>query len=140
MAGETIMIVEDDIISAEALREKLTGYGYTVPPPLDNGKDAVRFALKTSPELVLMDIKLSGSMDGIEAAATIQKHLDVPVIYLTAYTDDEVLQRARNTAPFSYLIKPVRDRELQITIEMVLYRHRMETRLKERERWLDTVL
>ena len=140
MAGETIMIVEDDIISAEALREKLAGFGYAVPSPLDNGKDAVHFALKTCPDLVLMDIKLSGSMDGIEAAAAIQKHLDVPVIYLTAYTDDEVLQRARSTAPFSYLIKPVRDWELQITIVMVRYRHRMEIRLRERERWLDTVL
>ena len=140
MADETIMIVEDDIISAEALREKLAGFGYTVPPPLDNGKDAVHFALKTSPDLVLMDIKLSGSMDGIAAAAAIQKQLDVPVIYMTAYTDDEVLRRARITAPYSYMVKPLRDRELQITIEMVLYRHRMEIRLRERERWLDTVL
>ena len=140
MAGETIMIVEDDIISAEALSEKLTGFGYTVPPPVDNGKDAILSALDISPDLVLMDIKLSGAMDGITAAANIQRHLDVPVIYMTAYTDQEILQRARNTAPYSYLVKPVRDRELQITIEMVLYRHRMEIRLKEREHWLDTVL
>ena len=140
MAGETIMVVEDDIISAEALRENLAGLGYTVLGLVDSGEDAIKIAMKYSPNLVLMDIKLSGPMDGIEAAAAIHKHLDVPVIYLTAYTDDQVLERARITAPYSYLVKPVRDLELKITIEMALYRHRMETRLKERERWLNTVL
>jgi len=140
MAGETALVVEDDIISAEALCEKLADLGYTVLPSVDNGEDAVRIVQQDPLDLVIMDIKLSGPLDGIATASTIQKQFDIPIIYMTAYTDDEVLRRARTTAPYSYLVKPIRDREMQITIAMALYRHRMEAQLKERERWLDTVL
>ncbi|MCP4591300.1 MAG: PAS domain S-box protein, partial [bacterium] len=105
-----------------------------------SGEEAVRQAGELQPDLVLMDIKLQGEMDGIEAAGQIQTRFDIPVIYITALSDAAPVQRAKITEPFGYVIKPVDTRELHATVEMALHRHRLETRLKESERWLDTTL
>jgi two-component system sensor histidine kinase/response regulator len=131
MSGEKILVVEDDVISAEALRDKLTALGYRVPGTAATGEEAVALAAGALPDLILMDIKLAGAMDGIAAAERIQARQDVPVLYLTAYTDEETLRRAKVTAPYSYLVKPARDRELHITVEMALHRHRLEKALRE---------
>ncbi|MEE8389910.1 MAG: response regulator [Anaerolineae bacterium] len=87
-----------------------------------------------------MDINLAGKLDGIETAAQIQTRFDIPVVYLTSYGQDTMIQRAKITKPYGYLTKPVDERELCATIETAFYRHQLETRLKENERWLDTTL
>jgi PAS domain S-box-containing protein len=105
-----------------------------------SGEKAVEMVAETQPNLVLMDIRLKGNIDGIEAAKRIHHSFDVPVVYLTAYTDEATLQRAKVTEPFGYLIKPFEGRELYTTVEMALYKHKMERRLRESERWLATTL
>ncbi len=135
-----ILVVEDELILAEDIRINLTALGYSVPDAVVSGEEAVRQAEEMRPDLVLMDIKLQGEMDGIEAAEQIRVRFDIPVIYITAFSDDATLQRAKIAEPFGYVIKPVETRELHATVEMALYRHKLETRLKENERWLDTTL
>jgi CheY-like chemotaxis protein len=120
------MIVEDIWLIANDLKESLGKLGYTVTAIVSSGEDAVKKAGEEMPDLILMDIVLSGRMDGIEAAEKIRSATDIPVIYLTAYSDETKLGRAKVTEPFGYLIKPVNDRELHTTIEMALYRNKME--------------
>ncbi len=135
-----VMIVEDEAIVALDIRNRLMNMGYTITSVHSTGESAVKAALKDQPDLVLMDIMLDGPMDGIETAGAIRKEQLVPIIYLTAYADDTTLQRAKLTGPFGYIIKPFEDRELAINIEMAMYKHRMEVRMRENERWLGTTL
>ena len=128
-----ILIVEDEIIIAEGLQRKLKAMGYAVPVTVSSGEEAVKKVKENNPDLVLMDIVIYGKMDGIETAAQIHS-LDIPVVYLTAYADEKTLERAKITEPFGYLIKPFKERELQITIEIALYKHEMEKKLKESEK------
>jgi len=114
--------------------------GYVVTDTVPSGEEAVRKAETDLPDLILMDINLQGDMDGIEAADRIRTRFDIPVIYLTAYTDPESLGRAKITEPFGYIVKPFQDHTLQSGIEMALYRHRMESRIRRSERWLATTL
>ncbi len=134
MSQVTIMIVEDENITALELRERLEEWGYTVPAVASTGAQAIQKAEETVPDLVLMDIILKGSMDGVEAAEQIRTRLDIPVIYVTAYADESILQRAKVTEPYGYILKPFEDRELHIIIEMALYKHLMEKVLKESNR------
>ena len=92
------------------------------------------------PDLVLMDITLKGAMDGVEAAKAIGRSSDIPVIFMTAHSDDVTLQRAKMTGPFGYILKPLEERELHTTIEMALYKSVTDRRLRENERWLSTTL
>ena len=131
-----ILIVEDEIIIAEGLQRKLKTMGYAVPVTVSSGEEAITKIKENSPDLVLMDIVIHGKMDGIETAGQIHSLFDVPVVYLTAYADEKTLQRAKITEPFGYLIKPFKERELQITIEIALYKHEMEKKLRESERIL----
>ena len=135
-----ILLVEDDIIVSEVIKENLVVLGYTVTAIADSGKQALREVALTRPDLVLMDICLKGKMDGIQASAKIWDEFKVPVIYLTANLDINTIQRAKNTAPFGYITKPFNERELQTTIEIALHRHKLEKKLKEREQWLATIL
>ena len=130
---ERILIAEDDGIIAARLRGFLTKLGYVVPVVVASGEEAVQQAAAVRPELVLMDIRLAGDLDGIEAGGQIRTGLGIPLIYLTAYMDDTLLQRAKRTEPYGYLVKPVQDRELRATIEVALYRHRMDQKLRESE-------
>ncbi|MCX9013110.1 MAG: response regulator [Candidatus Methanoperedens sp.] len=131
-----ILVVEDEIIIAEDIQRKLEKRGYAVPVIVSSGEEAVKKTEENNPDLVLMDIVIHGKMDGIEAAEQIRSRFDIPVVYLTAYADEKTLERAKITEPFGYLIKPFKERELQITIEIALYKHKMEKRLKESERKL----
>lgn len=106
MTGERILVVEDELIVAMNIESKLQELGYEVIDVVDNGKDAIDRALETKPDLILMDIVLKGEMDGIEVVRRINSTMDVPVIYLTAYSDDEVIQRAKRTEPYGYILKP----------------------------------
>jgi signal transduction histidine kinase/DNA-binding response OmpR family regulator len=125
MAPQKILVVEDENIVAMDLRTTLTRLGYEVVDTVGTGPQAIEQAERREPDLVLMDIQLRGSMDGIEAADRI-RHLDVPVVYLTAFSDDATLRRARETEPFGYVLKPFDDRELQIVIELGIHRHRAQ--------------
>ncbi len=140
MEKAKILIVEDEAIIAKDLQWRLQGMGYDVPIVVASGEDAVNAAHKSAPDLILMDIMLLGSMDGIEAANRIRAEADIPVIYLTAYADEEILERAKKTEPFGYLIKPIGDRELHSNIEITLFKHRIDKKLRGNEKWLSTVL
>ncbi len=140
MPDARILIVEDEGIEALDLQHRLTCLGYPTPDFCFSGEEGVKKALETSPDLVLMDIMLQGEIDGVTAAEQIRASADIPVIYLTAYADEDTLQRARITEPYGYIIKPFRERELHITIDMALYKHEMERRLRASEKWLATTL
>jgi len=140
MKKTRILVVEDEAIVAKNLQRRLERINYSVPAIVATGEDAITKVKLQQPDLVLMDIVLQGVMDGIEAAEKIRANYDIPVIYLTAYADKKTLERAKKTEPFGYMTKPFDDKELSITIEMALYKHRMEKKLKERESWLSTTL
>lgn len=128
-----IQIVEDEGVVADEIRIRLKNLGYEVVGTADTGPGAIQMAEEKRPDLVLMDIMLKGTMDGVEAAGIIRDTYDIPVVYLTAYADDGTLGRARVTKPFGYLIKPFQERELRSTIEISLHNHMMERRLAESE-------
>lgn len=135
-----ILIVEDENIVAFNIKSRLEGLGYTVTAVSPSGEFALKKMEQNPPDLVLMDIKLKGSMDGIQAAEQIRKQFQIPVVYLTAYTDEETLNRAKLTEPYGYILKPFEARDLGTTIEMALYKHKIEQQLREREQWLATTL
>jgi PAS domain S-box-containing protein len=136
----TVMVVEDEGLVALTIKNKLQSLGYEVPLVVGSGEEAVQKAGEVSPNLILMDIRLDGEMDGITAGSIIRSQMCVPIVYLTAYSDDDTLRRARVAEPFGYLIKPFDGVELKTTIEMALYKHSIELKLRESERWLATTL
>lgn len=133
MTGQRILVVEDEGIIAIHLQRMLSGMGYQVPETIETGEGAVHAIETLHPDLVLMDIKLQGTMDGIEAAQQIRSRYDLPVVYLTAYAEDARLSQASKTEPYGYLIKPVQERELQATIAMALAKHQLYLKLKDSE-------
>jgi two-component system cell cycle sensor histidine kinase/response regulator CckA len=135
-----ILVVEDERIVAEDIRRSLKKLGYEVSAVVSTGRDALRRVKQLEPDLILMDIVLRMDMSGIQTAEKIHEHHDIPIIYLTAYADEETLDKAKKTEPYGYILKPFEDRELQTTIEMALYKHRTERRIKENEAWLSTTL
>lgn len=135
-----LLVVEDEGIIANMLAFHLKRVGYEVVGTAATGEEAVEIAVAAKPDLILMDIRLAGAMDGIQAADEIHKTLDVPVVFLTAYSDDATLQRAKITTPFGYIMKPFNERELLASVEIALYKQRMDHAARERERWLRTVL
>lgn len=135
-----VLVVEDENIVAMDIKNRLNFLGYAVPAIVDSGEEAIKKVAETHPDLVIMDIRLSGKMDGITSAETIRNRFKIPVIYLTAYSDKETLQRAKITEPYGYILKPLEERELQIAIEMALYKHQMESQLKERAQRLDMII
>lgn len=130
MKHPQILIVEDESIVARDLSHRLTDMGYEVPAVSMTGSDAIHQVDRTSPDLVLMDIRLRGDMDGIEAAEVIRRRHSLPVVFVTAYADPQTLERAKQSTPFGYVLKPFVERELQTTIELALYKHQMD---RERE-------
>jgi signal transduction histidine kinase len=130
----TILIVEDERIVAEDLRQTLEELDYAVIAVVASADAALRIASERRPNLVLMDIRIEGTMDGIDAAALLRERFDVPVVYLTAYASDATLARAKLTEPLGYLIKPVRTAELRSTLEMALYRSQREVTAREHQR------
>lgn len=140
MANEKILIVDDEVVVAEAIRRQLRSLGYLVVGVVASGIEAVQLAGEHRPDLILMDIKLKGPMDGIEAAGTIQSRYAIPVIYLTAFSDEETLERARPTLPLAYLIKPFVSSDLRAAVELALFRHRVSGMAEQRGRWLNTVV
>ncbi|MBU4067965.1 MAG: response regulator [Proteobacteria bacterium] len=140
MPETKILIVEDEAIVAEDIHNSLRGLGYIISAVVSSGEEAITKIEEDMPDLVLMDIVLKGDMDGIEAAGQIYSRFNIPVVYLTAFTDEKTIERAKLTEPFGYIVKPFEDRELHSTVEMALYKHKMESKLKENESWLSTIL
>jgi len=133
MAKANILIVEDESIIASVIAVALKKFEYEVIDILNSGEAAVAEALQKKPDLILMDIRLQGAVDGIAAVEQIQKQMDIPIIYLTAYADEPTLERAKKTKPYGYIPKPFQEIELKTTIEMALYKHGFEMQLKESE-------
>ncbi len=127
----TILIVEDEDLVARDLKKRLTELGYEVAGIKHSGQGAINGVEKSKPDIVLMDIMLKGDIDGVTAAGEIKSRFEIPVIYLTAYSDDDTLARAKITEPFGYLLKPFEIRELHTAIEIALYKHKMERELAE---------
>lgn len=117
-----ILVVEDETIIAEDIRMTLMDYGYEVTGVATSGEEAIQKAAETEPDLIIMDIMLSGDITGIEAADEIYHRSGIPVIYLTAYSDEKTLQNAKFTEPIGYLLKPFEEKELHATIQTVYYR------------------
>ncbi|MCD6116853.1 response regulator [bacterium] len=139
MLKARILVVEDEGIVAEDIRQVLIKLGYYVIDTVADGDEAIKLVQEEKPDLVLMDIVLKGEKTGIEAAKEIYK-FNVPVIYLTAYADETTIDKAKMTAPFGFILKPFEEQELKSTIEMALYKHKMEMRLREKELWFSTTL
>ena len=128
-----ILIVEDGLIMARDIERRLQSMGYGVVGLATSGEEAIKSVTHAKPDLVLMDVRLKGSIDGIQTAAKIHTLTDVPIVYVTAYSDDATLTRARQTEPFGYVLKPFEEKELRTTIEMALYRHDMYRKMRESE-------
>ena len=140
MGISRILVVEDERIVAASLCKRLQNLGYDVPAVAHTGADALVLTEQLRPDLVLMDIRLEGEMDGVQAATEIRSRFQIPVVYLTAYSNKEVLDRAKVTAPYGYILKPYEDRELHVVVETALAKHRSDRQLQQRERWLATIL
>ncbi|MCU0537637.1 MAG: PAS domain S-box protein, partial [Hydrococcus sp. Prado102] len=135
-----ILIVEDEIIVAKDIENKLKRLGYIVPALASSGEEAIKKAAEANLDLVLMDIRLRGNIDGIEAARQIYNIFNIPIIYLTANADTATFERAKTTKPLGYILKPFKEKELYNTIEVTLARYRIEKQLQDNERWLATIL
>jgi len=133
MAKARILVVEDEFITASDIQNNLVTMGYEVPAVVDTGEEAVRKAGELYPSLVLMDITLKGKMNGIEAAKQIRERFDIPIIYLTAHSDESTFRTALVSEPFGYIIKPFNTREMRISIEMALYKHALDRDLRDSE-------
>ncbi|MDJ0877814.1 MAG: EAL domain-containing protein [Halieaceae bacterium] len=140
MTKARIMVVEDEVLVCKDIASRLRQMDYEVVATVGKGADAISSALECTPDLIMMDIHLRDDIDGIEAAETIHRRMDVPIIFCTAYSNDETLQRAKITAPYGYILKPFDNRELEINLEIALYKHRTERMLLETEGRLNTTI
>lgn len=124
-----IQIVEDERITAEDIKQTLESFGYVVTSIVSDGETAIKNAVKDKPSLILMDIVLKGSLTGIDVARKLKEKYNIPIVYLTAYSDEETLKSAKLTEPYGYILKPFEERELYSNIEMALFKNEMENKL-----------
>jgi PAS domain S-box-containing protein len=140
MASAKVLIVDDDTGLASAMKILIENQGYTVVGLAYTSNQAVSLAVEMRPDVILMDIRLGGDVDGVEAVKQIQAQLDIPIIYVTGTARKDTLQRSKETGPFGYLFKPFEEKHLYTTIEMTLYRYKIEQKIRESEQWLNTIL
>ncbi|MEB3830176.1 hybrid sensor histidine kinase/response regulator [Phormidium sp. CCY1219] len=140
MANQQILVVEDEQIQALELQKMLENLGYQVPIAVTSGEAAIAAAKDRQLDVVLIDLNLSGTINGVSAAKQIRDRFNIPVVYLTESSDEETLQRAKLTTPFGYLVKPLEANYLKTTIEMAIYRHQLEQELKQSQQWFATTL
>ncbi|MBN2051334.1 MAG: EAL domain-containing protein [Spirochaetales bacterium] len=140
MERERLLLVEDERIIALDLQRRLERFGYQVIGIAAKGQEALEKAEAEKPDIILMDIMLSGDMDGIEAASIIKERFQIPVIFLTAYSEEKTLERAKEAEPFGYIIKPFKDRELYTTIDIAIYKYKIDQQLKRQERLSSAIL
>ncbi len=137
---KNIIIVEDDNTSAALIKKHLESLGYSIPSVITTGEEAIEKIRNINPDLILMDITLEGKMDGIDTATYLNEVLNIPVVYITSSSDTPTMDRAKESNPFGYIIKPIDKRELKATIELAMMRYDMELKLKESEEKLRTIL
>lgn len=135
-----ILVVEDESIIAEDIMSQLQDLGYEVTAVASSGRESLDQIKKNPPDLVLIDIKLKGSMSGVEASDLIHNQFDIPVIFVTAFADKDTMERAKRTEPFGIIFKPFIKKELYGVIETALYKYKIGKKLKEKEAWLSTTL
>jgi CheY-like chemotaxis protein len=135
-----ILVVEDEAIVSADIQDRLQALGYEVAGCADTGEDAIKQAMALKPDLILMDIMLKDAMTGTEAAGHIRSYLQIPVIYLTANSNDETFLQARDTGPFGFILKPFEEPTLKVNIEIALYKHRMEREREDLIKQLQTAL
>lgn len=140
MTPPRILVVEDEGIVAKDIQMTLRRLGYEAPATAATSEEALEKAAALAPDLAFMDINLRGDMDGIETATRLRERWSIPVIFLTAYADEATLARAKVAEPFGYLIKPFDERDLRTAVEIALYKHAMEAKLKQHEHLLATLL
>ncbi len=140
MSQKKIAIVEDEHVIAMEIEDRIKKLGYSVPFVAASGEEAIEKMTTMSPDLILMDIMLEGGMDGIETAEKIRNNLNIPIVYLTAYSDEKTLSRAKLTDPYGYILKPLQEKELHKTIEIAIYKYEMEKKLREDKQWFSTTL
>ncbi len=138
--NQSILIVEDDKNVAVVIKHMLRSLNYTIVGITPTGEEALKILEKVKPDLILMDIMLEGELDGIETTEIINKSYDIPVIYLTAYSDDKSIQRAKLTQPYGFIVKPFEVNDLKGSVEIALYKKNMERKLKESELWFKATL
>jgi CheY-like chemotaxis protein len=134
----SILIVEDEALIALDLKERLELVGYSVPLIADTVEDAILGVERHQPSLILMDIRLRGAKDGIEAADEIRRRFHLPVMFVTSHADRETLERAKIAEPFGYIVKPFHGVNFRAQIEIALWKHQMEQKLRISEAWLST--
>lgn len=140
MSNTKVMIVEDEKIVAMDIKSSLENLGYTVTAIADSSETALKKVVETRPDLILMDIHIKGDVDGITTAEKIHTNFNIPVIYLTANADNKTLQRAKLTEPFGYILKPFEEKELNVSIEMAIYKHQKESQVRANGQWFATTL
>lgn len=140
MAQEKILIVEDEVITAKILDDLLNSLGYNVVARVKTGENAIKTAGKFRPDFILMDIVLEGTMDGIDAAAEIRKRYGIPVIYLTAFSDDVTIGRAKETDPYGYLVKPFVKETIHSTIQIAAAKKLFDDRIRNASVWLNRTI
>ncbi|MFC1516132.1 response regulator [Thermodesulfobacteriota bacterium] len=128
-----IMIVDDEAVITLGLQQRLSTMGYEVVGMCHSGDESLEKARRLKPDLILMDIKIPGNLDGIAAAGIVKAELDIPVIFLTAFAEDQIIKRAKQAQPYGYIVKPVQDLELKAAVEVALYKNDMEQHLRESE-------
>lgn len=140
MTEKAVLVVEDEAITAMEIRATLNRLGYRVSGIASTEEEAISNTMKHAPDLILMDIHLKGNDDGISLADQLRTKFDIPVVYLTAFSDDDTLQRALFTQPYGYIVKPFSEQELRGMIETALYKHALDKNLREREQWISNIL
>ncbi len=140
MSKISVLIVEDESIVAKDIQHSLKKLGYNVLGICSSGEDAIKLVEELGPDIVLMDIMLKGTMNGIEAAAQIRETNNIPVIFLTAYADENTLSKAKVSEPFGYIIKPFKEIDLHTSIEMAIYKHEKESNLKKERDFLYSIV
>lgn len=140
MEKAKILIVEDESIIALDIKHSLEYLEYEVLGIVSSGNEVLKIVEENTPNLILMDIDLKSSIDGVEITEKLKKIYDIPIVFLTAYSDERTFQRAKLTEPFGYILKPFDERELYTTIEMALYKHQADKKIKVNEKWLSTIL
>lgn len=131
MAKEKILVVEDELIIAWDVKNRLNNLGYRVPSVIASGEEAIKKSEEIHPDLVLMDIRVKGKIDGIEAAKQISDRFNIPVVYITACSDEDTLKRAKLKKPFGYISKPFDDVELDTLILLTLKNHKLKSRIRK---------